>query len=87
MRDNAGNVTVEVAISPGLQPNHSLEILVDGQVKGGNKSGAPILLENLDRGTHVYQARIIEDESGETLQVSASITNTLQRISVLRRGS
>jgi hypothetical protein len=87
MRDNAGNVTVRVAISPGLQPNHSLEILVDGQAKGGNKSGAPILLENLDRGTHVYQARIIEDESGETLQVSNSVTHTLQRISVLRRGS
>ena len=87
MRDNAGNVTVQVSLSPGLQPNHTLEVLVDGQMKGSNKSGAPILLANLDRGTHVYQARIVEDESGEVLQVSNSVTSTLQRVSVLRRSN
>ncbi len=84
-RNNAGNVTVQVSLNPALQSNHSLEILVDGRVMKRQKSLAPAVLENLDRGTHVYSAQIIEDESGEVLQSSPPVSSTLLRVSVINR--
>ncbi len=84
-RNNAGNVTVQVVLSPALQGNHTLEILVDGTVKKRLKTLAPALLENLDRGTHIYTAQVVEDESGEVLLSSPPISSTLQRVSVIRR--
>ncbi|MFN3236786.1 MAG: DUF4124 domain-containing protein [Pseudomonadales bacterium] len=84
-RNNAGNITVQIAIEPALQANHTLELILDGQVAKAQKAGGPILLENVDRGTHQFQARIIEDQSGETLQTSNSVTATLQRVSIIKR--
>jgi hypothetical protein len=84
-RNNAGNITVQIAIEPPLQANHTLELILDGQVAKAQKSGSPVLLENVDRGTHQFQARIVEDESGETLQSSNSVTATLQRVSIINR--
>lgn len=84
-RNNAGNITVQMAVSPPLQANHVLEVLIDGRVAKSQKSAAPALVENVDRGTHQFQLRIVEEESGETLQSSKSVTATLQRISVIPR--
>ncbi len=84
-RNNAGNVTVQVALSPALQSNHVLEVLIDGRVAKSQKSAAPVVIENVDRGTHQFQARIVEEGSGETLQSSNAVTATLQRISVIPR--
>lgn len=86
-RNNAGNVTVQIALTPALQGNHTLELVVDGRVLKRQKSAGPVLLENLDRGTHQFQARVVEDESGETLQTSNSVTATLQRISIIPRAN
>lgn len=85
LRNNAGNVSVQVVLTPGLQENHSLQVLVDGRVMKTQKSLAPVLLQNLDRGTHTFSAQVIEDESGEVLQSSQPVTSTLQRVSVIRR--
>ena len=84
-RNNAGNITVQIALSPGLQANHVLEVLIDGRVAKSQKSAAPALIENVDRGTHQFQLRIIEEESGATLQSSKAVTATLQRISIVPR--
>lgn len=85
IRNNAGNITVTLSVEPALQPNHSIEVLVDGVVASTKASSAPVSLTNLDRGTHQFQARIVENESGEILQTSNSVSTTLLRVSIIPR--
>ncbi len=83
VRDNAGNVSASFAISPRLKPKHSIQLVVDGSVRQTTKVIAPIQIENLDRGSHQLQLRIIDDQSNEVLHSSQSISMTLMRHSIL----
>ena len=87
IRANAGNLTVTVTLEPDLQPNHSLQIMVDGEPRGSKKSPAPFALSNLDRGTHQLQVVIIEDESGEVIQSSNTVITTILRVSIINRAN
>jgi hypothetical protein len=87
VRANAGNLTVTVTIAPDLQPNHSLQLMVDGTPADRQKSSAPFALSNLDRGTHQLQAVIIEDESGEVIQSSNTVMTTILRVSIINRAN
>ncbi|MFT4797997.1 MAG: hypothetical protein ACJAYE_000930 [Candidatus Azotimanducaceae bacterium] len=87
VRDNAGNLIVRFTLDPALQPNHSLQLILDGKLHSERKSAGPISLANLDRGTHQLKAQIIEDESGEILQSSNSVSTTILRVSVIRRAN
>jgi hypothetical protein len=87
VRNNAGNITVRFEVAPPIQVNHTLQLMIDGTVKAEQKSTAPISVSNVDRGTHKIQARIIEDESGEVLQTSNSVSTTILRVSILQRSN
>jgi hypothetical protein len=80
VRENAGNLRVVVSVSPNLKDTHSLQILVDGAVFPTD-GGTNLQLSNVDRGTHVLTAQII-DSSGTVLMSSNPTSFHMQRISL-----
>jgi len=84
VRNNAGNITVRFEVAPPIQANHTLQLLIDGNLKAEQKSTAPISVSNVDRGTHQIHAQIVEDKSGEVLQTSNTVSTTILRVSILQ---
>ena len=81
IRDNAGNVNVDVSLEPALRSGDKIDLLLDGQsVGGGNKTA--ITLTDMERGTHSLQA-LVKDASGKVVARSNTVTFTLQRRSVI----
>ena len=60
IRDNAGNLTLTIAISPTLQAGHRAELLMNGQKLRNVDMSGPVDLTNLDRGTHVFSLRVVD---------------------------
>ncbi len=81
IRDNAGNVNVDLRLKPRLRAGHKIDLLLDGQSIGGGKATA-ITLTELDRGAHSLQA-VIKNAAGQVVARSKSITFTLQRRSAI----
>jgi hypothetical protein len=65
IRDNGGNVSVILSLTPGLQGGHSIEVMMDGQSIGSG-SGTSVTLTEVDRGTHTVQASI-KDNAGKEI--------------------
>lgn len=61
VRSNAGSLTVLTRVDPRLQEGHRLQLLLDGVPRGTAGRRPEFHLENLDRGTHSLQIRIIGD--------------------------
>lgn len=83
LRENTGAVTLSFAVDPPLKTGagHRLVVLLDGKPVSEGRS-ATLTLENVDRGTHSLQGRIV-DGRGKVLISSQSITVHLQRHSIL----
>ena len=80
-QDNSGSVRISVASEPALGPGHQYEVLLDGKrAKRGNK--IPLILSNVDRGTHTVEVRIL-GEAGEVLMESDTSIFHLGRISAI----
>lgn len=77
IRDNAGNVTVNIAIQPNLHISDELVLFMDGKEIILGKSTAKAFT-GLDRGTHQMRAAI-RDVDGRILQSSLSVIFHLQR--------
>jgi len=84
IRDNTGNVTINVGIEPPLQTQaaHKILIRLDGKAIGNPATTQQLTLENVDRGTHTIQASVL-DASGSTLLDSGTVTFHLKRESTL----
>ncbi len=80
VRDNGGNVTVNIATQPGLRGSDILVLYLDGKETILGKSTAKAF-HSLDRGSHQLRAAI-KDANGRILLSSESITFHLQRHSV-----
>ena len=78
VRDNTGNLNLTISISPPVQPGHSAELLMDGTKVRDVQGNGSIALTNVDRGTHAFKVRII-DEQGNVITDGPST-----RISILR---
>ena len=83
IRDNAGNLTIKLAVEPDLQEGDNVALLLDGKEVGQGK-GTTIHLPNVDRGTHTLQVEI-RDAQNNTLISSSPITIHLLRFSALQR--
>lgn len=81
IRNNAGNLSVKVALEPMLRPGHELVLYLDGTEKTHGKGGV-FNLENIDRGTHQLRASV-KDADGHILISSKSTTFHLLRYSAL----
>lgn len=70
------NLNIQVSVDPPLLPDHELQITDNGKIIEGTT------LENIVvRGTHVIQARIV-DEQGSTISRSAPIEVYVHRPTV-----
>lgn len=84
LRENAGDITVDVTMNPPLQTQAGHKILVemDGKPIADPGTSLQFVLKNVDRGTHSLQASIL-DAAGNTLIQSPNITFYLKRHSIL----
>ncbi len=83
VRENAGNVTIVVKAEPMVDAGqgHRIEVLIDGQVAGSG-AATSISLSNVDRGTHVVTAQVV-DADGNILIAAEPITFHMLRYSAL----
>ena len=77
LRDNGGSVSISLSIQPGLRSDHTVDIIMDGQVLGSGRSGS-LTLTNVDRGSHTVSAAI-KDASGQEVARARAITFHLKR--------
>jgi len=83
IRDNAGNISIKLAIEPALKEGDSIAVLLDGKIIGQGH-GTSISLSNVDRGTHTLMA-IVKNAQNKTLISSSSVTLHLMRVSDLQK--
>jgi hypothetical protein len=81
IRDNAGNVQIEVAITPPLRADHRLLLVLDGTATEVEALNGVFELSNVDRGTHTAGARAV-DRQGNVIIESNPMTFHLMRVSV-----
>ena len=81
VRENAGNVTVAVALNPSLRAGDRLVLYMDGKQSQVRAQGTSFRLENVDRGTHTIGVRVLDD-AGNVAAEAPTSTFTLQRVSI-----
>ena len=83
IRENAGDVTLVMAISPPLnvQAGHQIHLYVDNQLIAQGETLSHTV-QNMDRGTHTVSAQV-KNTQGQTLATAESIRFTLHRHSRL----
>ena len=72
-----GSLDVSVSVTPALQSEHSLRLLLDGAPAGIPQQGS-LTLEGLSPGPHTLQAQVVND-SGEIVQGTGPVTVQMQR--------
>jgi hypothetical protein len=77
-----GTLGVTLAISPGLQPGHTVDLLFDGQRRGLNASSPRLTLTEVYRGVHTLQA-VILDPAGMEIVRSLPVEFMVQQTSIL----
>ena len=83
IRNDAGNVTVNVGVKPALQPSDNLVLYLDGKEIMLRKATAKAF-SGLDRGTHTVRAAV-KDANGTVQMGSSTVSFHLLRNSVLNR--
>ena len=86
VRDNAGNLTLTVAIQPSPRSGHKAELLMDGLMIRRISAGGPVSLSNVDRGTHKFSIRVVNAD-GDTVAEGPSTSITMLRFSKLHRAN
>lgn len=84
VRDNAGNLSISVSISTPLLDGHSAELHMNGQRVRTISGTETVQLNNVDRGTHQFRARIL-DRDGDTLAESATVSVSMLRYAIPRK--
>lgn len=79
IRGNAGEITVNFAVTPSLFEGHAIDVFMDGR-KFGRSTAAVVTLSEVDRGSHQIYATLV-DETGAELARTGTITVHLQRVS------
>lgn len=75
---HAGNLQVELAIEPELRPDHSVRLLIDGQVSQTAMHTRVFMLTNLPRGDYVLQAELL-DAQGQVRHRTTPVSLHVQR--------
>ena len=83
IRDNAGNFSVSLELSPELdiKAGHTITILVDSQSKIQGNTGLTVGLKNINRGAHAIQA-VIKNKQKKIIQSTNSVTIHMRRTSI-----
>jgi hypothetical protein len=72
-----GNFSVQLALSPALQPGHQSQLLLDGKIYSSGTQNH-FTLTNISRGNHSLQAQVV-DEDGKVLIASTPISVQVYR--------
>ncbi len=62
IRNNTGNVTVTVSLTPGLKDSHSIQVSLDGKTIGEPQKNTSFVLQNVYRGTHTVKANVLNQQ-------------------------
>jgi hypothetical protein len=81
IRNDEGTVSIGISLTPGLAEGHVIHLYLDGTKLDSDIKQTQISLQQLSRGTHSLQAKIVNAE-GESLKDSNSITFHLRQASV-----
>ena len=81
VRENAGNVTVAIALTPPLRAGDQLVLYMDGNRSPVRAQGTSFRLENVNRGTHTIGVRVLDDAGRIAAEAETSIFH-LQRVSI-----
>lgn len=80
--NTGGQVNVEIRIDPGVQQQHTLNLLLDGRlVPGDSRNTMSYTLQEVSRGTHNLTATVT-DQRGQVIAKSNAVTFTLRQESV-----
>ena len=85
IRENAGNITINISVKPALKPGHSYVLMMDGKKVGEGQAGN-IQLTNIDRGSHTFTAQIVDNNKIKVLQSDPVIVH-VQRASTINRNT
>ncbi len=83
LRSNAGTLPLMVTISPDMHPSHTAELLMDGTAIRTLEATGTVILTHLDRGTHDFSVRILNQQAQEIIS-SATRSITLLRASQIK---
>jgi hypothetical protein len=80
IRDNSGNVSVSLALTPDLNlaAGHTISVSIDGKPASKGGKSLKVRLLNIDRGSHTIKASIL-NKLGKTIKTSNSVTIHLKR--------
>ncbi|MCU7904782.1 MAG: DUF4124 domain-containing protein [Candidatus Thiodiazotropha sp. (ex Epidulcina cf. delphinae)] len=81
VRNADGSVPVGLSLSPTLASGHIIHLYVDGAKLDSDITRTQLILQQLSRGTHTLQAKIV-DSQGEPLKDSNSVTFHLRQAAV-----
>jgi hypothetical protein len=74
-------LNVQVELQPALQPNHRIDVLLDGERRNLNAASTQLSVPDVFRGQHTVQAVIVDQTGAEVLR-SGSTTFMIQQTSV-----
>lgn len=84
INDAGGNLIVTITSDPPLMPNHGYRLLLDGNVIAGPAVSPVFQLKNIDRGTHLLAAEIIDNHETVIERTPAQPFHML-RISLIQK--
>jgi hypothetical protein len=77
-----GTVPVSLTIEPALQPGHTVQLHLDGQLANASASGAlNYSLQDVPRGTHTLRA-VIVNRDGKQVQASSAVQFHVRQTSI-----
>ena len=79
IRDNAGDLQIEVTLTPARRADHRLLLVLDGAPTEIEALDGVFALTNVDRGTHTAGAEVV-DRQGHVLIESNPVTFHLLRV-------
>ncbi len=79
IRNNDGNLTVQVATEPELSKNDNVQIFLDGNPLGNPSKGLAFSITQIDRGEHHLQAKILDKELNMVKKESEKTTFYMHR--------
>jgi hypothetical protein len=86
IRANDGNVTVQLALQPGLKSAHSVTLSINGEDGNTTTSGhgLSIGLSNLSRGQHTIEATVV-DAQGQPLIKAGPVSFNVLRHALIKQ--
>jgi len=73
IRSDEGVVNVGLSLSPMLSPGHVIQVYLDGSKLSADLSTTQFSLNELNRGTHSLQAKVVDAESNPL--ISTAVVN------------